>query len=221
MPGTYAGLFVRYFYLESIRQEFCSKRRAFEEEKEAIDRTQLIAANLDAQFSAVERRNDDFTRKFDQVSTIYTFFTLFAVLVLLHLVIAPPPVETAQELQTRALTAQVERFQEMGYLEIRAVVGGQALPDRWETADSKHHLVPNLTAFDDRGRLAVVEWVPCTAIHDAGELNRLRLLTNMAATRRAEVHLVTEPACNGEPGPEALRRWLDSVSLGPWKMWTF
>jgi hypothetical protein len=213
-------LFVRCFYLESVRQDFESKKRAFEREKGDIVATGLIAEDFKTRFEAVEERNTDFTTKFDRASSVYLIIVLAALTGLLAVSVIPRT-ETVEAVRARALTRQVERFEDIGHLEVRAAVGGQTRPELLTAADSGLHLVPDLTAIDAGGRLLIVEYVPCAAIGKADELERLSRAARLAGERRAQLQLLTAAACGAQPGPTAVRAWLEGAGLGPFETWTF
>ena len=211
--------FVRYFYIKSLKEDFRTERRSFEERWQSMQQLlKFIDPGVTTRLaSKVKEKNDKFDCRYDSVNRLYNLLFAVGLLVLLA-ALAVHGYGRPDTVRARVLTKQMDVFRELGYQDLRADLPDQPRPEPLAVGRGK--MTPGLTARrNDAARpLVIVEYVPCSRLRDHQQLERLKALKTAADSQQAELQLLTEEKCS-QAGQERAGEWLDAEGLGGLQVW--
>ena len=210
-------LFVYFFYVRALNADFEEKQAEFEHEKKRLKDEEIGA--LDELFEGVTARENAFKGRFWTVTAIYALLVVLAILLGIWLGGDRPDL-WLQDPRARALEVQASRFKAMGFRDLRLDLAGHQRPDQWVDETTGTTVLGDLTAIGPDDRLRLVVYLPCDGIEDPAQRDRLSRLRRAGASHHAEVQLLTEAVCDGEPGHERLRRLLEREGVGPLPIWS-
>ena len=209
-------LFIYFFYVRALNTELAERRAEITNEKTRLGRERIGA--LQELFAGAERRDGAFRRRFWTVTAIYAGLVLVAALLGSWLALERPAL-WGSDPRKRALDAQAERFEELGYQHLRVDLPGHDVPGYLMEADTGTALLPDLTAVGPDDRLRVLVFVPCGEVDAARTTERLRRFRRASAAQHAELQLITQAVCQGAPGDERLGARLAAAGMGGLRIW--
>ena len=204
-------LFIRFFYLGSIEQDFDAKQAEFGKSWGKIKASGLFhSGEIGELATAVSGREAAFKARLCAVKGIYLGLAGVTVVALLGwLAYRSQPPDLRFE-RRQALDRHATLLAGSGCQDVRLAMEGRPAPLPVVVPGTGENLVPDLTcvAQDAAGTLYVAEYVPCARIGQPPGLARLRGLRAALAGRRSELHLLTPAVCGDRPGPDRVRAWL-------------
>lgn len=210
--------FVRFFYIGSIKADYESHKRRFEQEKDHIAQSKLISAK--DLFDPVAESERQFDSRWQVVNVVYSVL-LAAGLLLLLVVLYSLTQTSVDQIKVRALKLQAERFAAMGYTDIRAgSVNGSAPAPMTDQATGETE-TPDVSAISPERHFVVLRYIPCGEIGKQDELARLRRFHQLAQSRGYRLHLLMPAVCGRRSGSEAVRSWIEANNLPTPVLWSY